>query len=282
MDEEHVQQRRTPAMSASWLPGNISLDKPSVARMYDYFLGGAHNFAIDRQAADQVVAACLEFPLAMRANRGFLRRAVRYLLAEGVEQFLDVGSGIPTVGNVHEVAQRVNTAARVVYVDMDPVAVAHSKSILQGNAQTAIVEADARYPEQFLRHPDAQRLLDFEQPVSLVLVAMLHFVTKDEEAYGLVQRMLDALPSGSYLVLSHGTTEGVPAEVCSRLEHISRGTSNPMVMRTRAAVERFFGGLLLVEPGVVYTPLWRPEGLDDLLLEQPELSLALVGVARKP
>ena len=268
-------------MGADWLPSNIPLDKPSVARMYDYFLGGAHNFAIDRQAADHVIAACPEFPLAMRANRGFLRRAVRYLLTRGVEQFLDVGSGIPTVGNVHEVAQRMNAAARVVYVDMDPVAVAHSQAILQGNPQTAIVEADARRPEQFLDHPDTQRLLDNGQPVGLVLVAMLHFVTNDEAAYDLVHRVIAALPSGSFLVLSHATTEGVPLELCNRLEQLYKGTTDPVIMRPRAAVERFFNGLELMEPGVVYTPLWHPEGPEDVLLEQPELSLALAGVARK-
>jgi hypothetical protein len=250
--------------------------------MYDYFLGGAHNFAIDRQAADHVIAACPEFPLAIRANRGFLRRAVRYLLTQGVEQFLDVGSGIPTVGNVHEIAQRVNAAARVVYVDMDPVAVAHSQAILQGNAQTAIIQADACDPEQVLRHPDVQRLLDVGKPVGLLLVAMLHFVTTDEQAYDLTRRLLAAMPSGSYLALSHATTEGAPAELCNRLEQLYRGTTDPVVLRPHAAVERFFDGLLLVEPGVVYTPLWHPEGPDDLLLEQPALSMGLAGVARKP
>lgn len=269
-------------MGSDWLPTGISLDKPSVARMYDYFLGGAHNFAIDRQAAEVVLAACPEFPLAMRANRAFLRRAVRYLLTQGVAQFFDIGSGIPTVGNVHEVAQRIDPAARVLYVDADPVAVAHSRALLQDNPLAGVVQADARQATALLRRPEVERLLDLRRPVGLVLVAMLHFVPQDAEAYGLVRQLLAALPSGSYLVLSHATTEGIPAELSRRLEDLYRRTTDPVVLRPRAAVERFFEDLALVEPGLVPTPLWRPEGPEDLLLERPALALALVGVARKP
>src|SRR2546423_11334318 len=144
--------------------------------MYDYFLGGYHNFEIDRKAAEAAIAIYPDFALVMRANRAFLRRAVEYLVAQGVDQFLDIGSGIPTVGNVHEVAQRANPAARVVYVDSDPVAVAHSSAILQGTANTAVIRADTRHPAQILGHPDVRRLLHFDKPLALLLVFILHFI----------------------------------------------------------------------------------------------------------
>ncbi len=240
------------------------LDKPSVARMYDYYLGGFHNFAIDRQAADTVATLHPDVALVMRANRAFLRRAVHFLIVQGIDQFLDIGSGIPTVGNVHEVAQRENPAARVVYVDSDPVAVAHSAAILQGNDAAAIVQADARRPEQILSDPVVRRMLDFDRPLGVLIVALLHFIPDDGEAYGLVRAVRDAVAPGSYLVIGHGTMEGLPPERYAQMERLYAQTTNPGRFRSRAAVERFFEELTVLEPGIVHVPLWRPEGADDL------------------
>src|SRR5918911_1136740 len=164
-----------------WISSDIPLDKPSAARMYDYYLGGSHNFELDRKMAEQAIALWPDLPLIMQTNRAFLRRAVNYLVSQGVEQFLDIGSGIPTVGNVHEVAQLANPSARVVYVDIDPITVAHSQAILQDVANVATIQADVRRPEQILGHPATRRLLDFERPMAVLLVALLHFIPDDAE-----------------------------------------------------------------------------------------------------
>jgi hypothetical protein len=264
------------------LPEGTPPDRPSAARMYDYFLGGFHNFAIDRQAAQQVIAIYPDAPLVMRANRAFLRRAVTFLLEQGVDQFLDLGSGIPTVGNVHEVAQRANPAARVVYVDLDPVAVLHSEALLRDNPNAAVIRADVRDPTPILAHPTARRLLDPGRPLAILLVALLHFVTDDAEAERLVGTLREALPPGGFLALSHGTHEGAPPEAIARAERLYAGTSNPAKARSRAEVARFFAGLELVEPGLVHAPVWRPDDPDDPLRDDPTRSLILAGVGRKP
>jgi hypothetical protein len=247
--------------------------------MYDYYLGGSHNFAIDRDAAQQAIGMWRDLPIIMQANRAFLRRAVRFLVAQGIEQFLDIGSGIPTVGNVHEVAQQANPASRVVYVDIDPVAVAHSRAILAGNPNAAIVQGDARDPDEILTQPQVQGLIDFRKPVGILLVALLHFIPDDEDAYRLVQLLRDAMAPGSYLVISHASFEGRPAESESHTEIYSR-TSTPMKMRSRDDIVRLFDGLQLVEPGVVFLPLWRPESPDEVD-EHPERFTGYAGVARK-
>ncbi len=266
----------------TWLPEGVSLDKPSPARMYDYFLGGYHNFEVDRTAARKVLEGNPDAPLVMRANRAFLRRAVAFLVQQGITQFLDIGSGIPTVGNSHEVAQRAAPDSRVVYVDSDPVAVRHSEAILRNNSRATIIQADARHPDYILAHPETRRLLDFDRPIGLLIVSVMLFVPDDSEAYRLVSALLEPLPSGSYLALTHGTYEGVPAEHVRRIEELYARTTNPVKLRSRPAIERFFEGLDLVEPGLVYVPLWRPEGPDELLLAEPERSVNLAGVGRKP
>ncbi|HEV7215797.1 MAG TPA: SAM-dependent methyltransferase, partial [Chloroflexota bacterium] len=177
--------------------------------MYDYFLGGAHNFAVDRQAAEKVVAIHPDFPLMMRANRAFLRRAVTYLAGQGVTQYLDIGSGIPTVGNVHQIVQRVQPDARVVYVDIDPIAVAHSEAMLANNPNATIVQADARDMPSLLGHPTIRQFLDWDKPLAILLVAVLHFIRDDVEAGRIVATARQALPTGGYLVLSHGTSDTV-------------------------------------------------------------------------
>lgn len=259
------------------------LATPNVARMYDYYLGGYHNFAIDRQAAEAVLTAYPDFALAMRANRAFLRRVVSFLAAQGVTQFLDLGSGIPTVGNVHEVAQQANPAARVVYVDLDPVAVAHSEAILAGDPATVVLQGDVRHPEAILAHPTTRRLLDFRQPTAVLMLTVLHFVTDDAEALAAVQTLRDALAPGSYLVLSHGTPDHeTRREVKERVIGLYRGTNTPAKPRHAADVLRFFAGFELVSPGLVYTPAWRPESTADPLHDRPAASATYAAVGRRP
>lgn len=261
---------------------DIALDKPSPARMYDYFLGGYHNFAVDRRAADQVLSLNPETSLIMRANRSFLRRAVSVMLDRGIDQFLDIGSGIPTVGNVHEIAQRTNPVARVVYVDIDPIAVMHSEAILKDVANTVVIEADARQTAQMLASPKLQSMLDFSRPIGVLLVALLHFIVDDNEAYNIVRALREALPSGSYLALSHGTDEQVPVRTIVEGGKIYARSTNPVVMRSRSQIAAFFDGLEMIEPGLVYAPLWWPEGPEDLFIDQPERSFIYAGVGRKP
>lgn len=265
----------------TWMPNDVPLDKPSPARMYDYLLGGYHNFEIDRIAAGKVIEIDPEAPLVMRANRAFLRRAVNYLLAQGITQFLDLGSGIPTVGSVHEVAQGVNREARVVYVDVDPVAVRHSEAILAGNPNVTAIQADARQAAQILSHPEVRRLLNFSEPLAVLIVSVLLFVREDEEAHRLVRFLRDALAPGSYIAISHGTYEKAPAERLERIQSLYARTTNPVKLRSHTQISQFFEGLDLVEPGLVYVPLWQPEGADDLFLDQPELSVNFAGIGRK-
>ena len=265
----------------TWIPTDIPLDRPSAARMYDYYLGGHHNFAIDRTMAEQAVAMWPDLPLIMRANRAFLRRAVNFLVDEGILQFLDIGSGIPTVGNVHEVAQRSKPAARVVYVDIDPIAVAHSAAILQDNPHATVIRGDVREPAQILDHPEIRRLLDVRQPLAVLLVALLHFIPDDEAAYRSVSALREALAPGSYLVISHASYEGMPQESREH-EQLYTRTATPLKMRSHAEIARFFDGFELVQPGLVYIPLWRPEGPDDLFLDQPERCTGFAAIGRKP
>jgi hypothetical protein len=258
------------------------LSVPSAARMYDYYLGGHHNLAIDREAADRAIAIYPEFALIMQANRAFLRRAVVYLAELGIARFLDVGSGIPTVGNVHQIAHQINPAARVVYADVDPVAVAHSGVMLQGDPTSTIIEADLRQPETILRDPAVRDLLGAGEPVALILAFVLHFITDDAQARAVVARLRDALPPRSYVVISHGTAERMPPDVFEQLVRLYRSTSQPVRIRTRDEIELFFEGVQLVEPGLTYVPLWRPEEKSDLLLDRPEVSGGFAGVALKP
>ena len=263
-----------------WAPAGIDLDRPSAARVYDFYLGGFHNFAADREMGRRAIEMWPELPEIMKANRAFLRRAVRYLVAAGVRQFLDIGSGIPTVGNVHEVARAAAPDARVVYVDNDPVAVEHSRAILTGSEQTAVVQADLREPDSVLRDPAAKALLDLRRPVAVLMVAVLHFVSDEDDPHGLVRRYRDAAPAGSYLAVSHASSEGQPALTESH-RGLYRRTATPMTMRTRAQIAAFFDGYELVEPGLVYLPLWRPDPGTEAD-ERPERFSGFAGVGRKP
>jgi hypothetical protein len=259
----------------------VQLERPSVARMYDYYLGGGHNFAVDREAAEKVIAVFPDMPLVMQANRGFLRRSVSFMIDQGIDQFLDVGSGIPTAGNVHEVAQRANPNAHIVYVDSDSVAVTYSEALLADNPRAAVIKADARNIDFVLNHPHVHRLLDFGKPLGVLIVALLHFIPDDDQAQQLTAALRAAMPAGSYMALTHGTTEGISAEARAQVERQYQSATSPFRYRSRSEIIPFFEGLSIIEPGIVFSPLWRPETSSDLFLEEPERSIAYAGVGRK-
>lgn len=264
----------------SRVPPGVDPKRANVARVYDYWLGGTHNFLADQDVARAIAAVAPAAPLIGLANRAFLRRAVQFLAGAGIRQFLDIGSGIPTQGNVHEVAQRASPDARVVYVDIDPVAVAHSKAILNGNAAAAIIAADLRTPGEVLGHKQTRRLIDFSQPAGLLLVAILHFISDEEDPWRIVATLRDALAPGSYLVLCHGTDDGMPETARAVKEVYDRSVTNPLHVRSRAQIMRFFDGFELVDPGLVFIPEWRPDSPADVPADPREYG-NLVGVARK-
>ena len=257
----------------------VDLTRPSAARVYDYYLGGAHNFAVDREMAEQAIGLWPDLPLIMQANRAFLRRAVRFCVDAGIRQFLDLGSGIPTAGNVHEVAQAAVPDARVVYVDSDPVAVAYSRSILAENPLTAAVQADLRKPEQVLDSPEVRSLLNFDEPIAVMMVAVLHFVSDSDDPAAIVAGYREVMAPGSYLAVSHASQDGQP-EQAGEHQDLYRRTPTPMTMRTKPQVTALFEGFDVVAPGVVFLPLWRPVSLDDVD-EHPERFSGLAAVGRK-
>ncbi|MEU4107349.1 SAM-dependent methyltransferase [Streptomyces sp. NPDC027717] len=249
----------------AWAPRSIDISVPSVSRMYDYYLGGSHNFEVDREAARKAMEFLPGLPRIMQANRAFLRRAVRFAAEQGIDQFLDIGSGIPTFGNVHEIAQTARPGARVVYVDHDPVAVAHSQAVLAGNADADVVAADLRKPQEILTSPEAARLIDLDRPVALLLVAVLHFLEDADDPYRAVAELRTALAPGSLLILTHASFEGIPLpeERAEGAVDVYRDIRNPLVMRSREEIARFFDGFELVEPGLVHPPQWRPEAAPE-------------------
>jgi hypothetical protein len=269
-------------MDRAWVPDGLSLDKPSAARVYDYWLGGYHNFEVDRVVGEQVKGVYPDAVPATYVARALLRRVVRFLGEQGIDQFLDLGSGIPTVGNVHEAAQAASPDARIVYVDIDPVAVAHSRAILADNPNATAIREDVAQAERILDHPDVRGLIDFGKPVGALFLAVLHFVQDDQIAYDAVRTVRDALARGSYMAVSHMTYDGAPVEEVKQMQKLYEGSGIPSAARTRAEVLRFFEGLELVEPGLVHSPLWRPEGPDDVFLDQPGRALVFAGVGRKP
>jgi hypothetical protein len=240
------------------LPDGVEPERPSAARVYDYYLGGSHNFAVDRAMAEQAIRILPELPANMRANRAFLRRAVRYMLQQGVRQFLDLGSGIPTVGNVHEVALSEAPDARIVYVDNDPVAYAHSQSILEDVPAASVIQADVVDVASVLGHLETQRMIDFSQPVGVLMVALLHFIPESADPAALVARYRDAVVPGSFLAISHGTADQ-QGERGPSMEKLYSRSANPLVSRDHATIEGFFAGFDLLAPGVVFVPEWHPD-----------------------
>jgi SAM-dependent methyltransferase len=262
------------------VPPGVDVRRANTARVYDYWLGGSHNFLADQDLGRSMAAVEPSVRAIVQANRAFIRRAVRFLAEAGVRQFLDIGSGIPTQGNVHEVAQQADPDARVAYVDIDPVAVAHSRAILAGNQSALVIEADLREPEKILASDDLRGLIDFGQPVALLLVSVLHFIAGADDPWRIVATLRDALAPGSYLVLSHGTDENDPGRARAAQKLYNRSVSTQAHARSRAEILRFFDGLELVDPGLAYVPLWRPDSPAGLPGD-PGRSGNLAGVARK-
>jgi len=265
----------------AWAPRSIDISVPSVSRIYDYYLGGSHNFEVDREAARKAMEFMPGLPKIMQANRAFMRRAVRFAADEGITQFLDIGSGIPTFGNVHEIAQNARPGARVMYVDHDPVAVAHSKAVLAGNEDADVLAADLLKPQEILSNPQVQRLIDLNRPVALLLVAILHFVEDADDPYRAVAELRDALAPGSLLVLTHASYEGIPLpqERAEGAVDVYKNIRNPLIMRSREEIARFFEGYDMVEPGLVPMPKWRPDTAPED--EDPYASSGFAGVGRR-
>ena len=244
----------------SQMLAGIDVSTPNVARMYDYYLGGKDNYAADRAAAEKVLAVAPEASALALLNRAFLGRAVRFLAESGIRQFLDVGTGLPTQYNVHQVAQQVNPSTRVVYVDNDPVVVTHGRALLVTDAATAMISGDLRRPEELIGDPRVRELLDLDEPVAVLLVSVLHCLTADDDPWAVVVRIREALAPGSYLVLSH-ITAGDRAEAAEQGAQVYRkeGATTSMTLRSRDQIEAFFEGFELVEPGLVALSDWRPD-----------------------
>jgi len=264
-------------LDPSHVPPEIDPAKPSVARVYDAILGGKDNFAADRAVAEEAVKAMGDGGGGARLNRAALGRAVRFMSDMGVAQFLDLGSGLPTAQNTHQIAQVINPAARVAYVDNDPSAYIHGHALLVDNADTTVVLADIREPDKLLAMPEVAGFLDFTKPIGLILNAVIHHVLDEEDPYGIVAMYKDALAPGSYMQLTHFCNSSPEARANEQVLRQSLGRGQT---RSREEIERFFDGLDLVEPGLVYLPEWRPDEPVRLPLD-PGSKLMLVGVGRK-
>jgi hypothetical protein len=247
--------------SEDWIPEDVELSRPNVARIYDYYLGGAHNFAIDREFGDKAIQVMPDVGSLSWLNRLFLRRAVRYCVGQGIRQFLDIGSGVPTVGPTHEIARAGAPDARVVYVDNEAVAVAHSDLILQDNPNATIVRGDARQPEDILTAQVTRDMLDFDQPIAIMMLALVHFIPDAEEPLALIGRYRDALVSGSHLVMSTVTADRHPKEM-DRFADLYRDGSTPLIPRSATEFGALFTGWDLIAPGVSSLAGWHPSHHD--------------------
>ncbi|MEO3870027.1 SAM-dependent methyltransferase [Nonomuraea sp. B12E4] len=242
-------------------PRGIDVTRPSVARMYDYYLGGKDNFEIDREAVRRVEKAMPEIRQLAQENRAFLRRAVRYMARQGIRQFIDIGSGLPTAGNTHEIAREITPDARVVYVDNDPVVLQHGRALLATDDNTAVAAADMRSPAEVLGHPETVKLLDFTQPVGVLMIAMVHFLTLEERG-PIMDKLRAALPPGSMLTATHATVDGHEADAVAQIENVYAATPTPIYFREHAEVVRFFDGFDLIDPGLVTLDAWHPDPAD--------------------
>ncbi|MCA1185806.1 MULTISPECIES: SAM-dependent methyltransferase [unclassified Saccharopolyspora] len=241
------------------MPSVPDTDRPNSARMYDYYLGGSAHFAIDRKAADDALEVLPQSAVYARANRAFLGRVVRFLLSEGVDQFLDLGSGIPTVGNVHEIAHRIDPSTRVAYVDHEPVAVAHAQRMLTGQSNVTITQADVRDPQSVLTAPGVAGMLDFSRPIAVLAIAILPFVPDDEEVHRLVASYREASAPGSWIAISHISQVSATDEQARVAHEVMARTPTPVLWRDRDSVLSLFDGYVLADPGLVLSPLWRPD-----------------------
>jgi trans-aconitate methyltransferase len=264
------------------VPGDIDTTRPNVARIYDYLLGGKDNFTVDREAAKQLLEASPDIAGIVRDNRSFIGRVVRYLAGEaGIRQFIDLGGGLPTQTNVHEMAQAVAPDARVVYVDNDPVVWSHGQALLAHGEQVAMMHGDLRQPAAVLGNPELRALIDLDQPVALMCAAVLHFVPDTDEPHRVTAGYRDQLAPGSYLAISHGTTGETDdhQQVVGGVTSVYRQASAQLHVRSRAEVQRFFDGFEMIKPGLVWINEWRPDpGIPSA--GQPRSLLG--GVGRQP
>ncbi|WP_312018514.1 SAM-dependent methyltransferase [Streptomyces sp. I05A-00742] len=237
----------------------IDTSRPHPARMYDYYLGGWDNYEVDREAAEQLLTLAPETRQAARANRAFLRRAVREVVRGGIRQIIDVGTGIPTSPNTHEVARETAAGVRVAYVDNDPIVATHAGAKLTDDGSAGFVLADVREPDSILEHPVVRELVDFTRPVALLLVAVLHFIQDEEDPAGIVRALTGALPEGSCLVLTHGTAD-FNSEASRSAATAYRNATAQVTLRSHREIVSFFEGFDVLDPGVVQVPLWRPDG----------------------
>jgi S-adenosyl methyltransferase len=266
---------------AAAVPGDAhaiaDLSVPSPARMYDYWLGGKDNFPADREAARRVCTAYPDVRRLARANRRFLTRAVWFMAAHGIRQYIDLGTGIPTSPNVHEVARQAVAGARVVYVDNDPVVTVHSQALRAGDDGVIAISGDIRRPQDILAHPEVAGLIDFTQPVGILFISVLHFISSGEDLDGIVAAFRRRMAAGSYLAISHATTDGADPAVLAEIAQVYEKATSPAVPRPSAQIQELFTGLDLVEPGLVDVSRWRP----DIRARATKLRI-LAGVARKP
>lgn len=256
-------------------PAGIDVTRPNVARIYDYWLGGKDNFPADRAAAEKIAAVIPDVYDQCVANRKFLRRAVQFLAESGVRQFIDVGTGLPTQGQAHHVAGELDSDARVIYVDNDPVVLAHARALLQDTDKVTVIEADLRDPDRILQHPETRASIDFDQPVALLLVAIVHFVPDGRAATEIIARFRDAMAPGSYLAMSHVTADHRSEEDKKRVIEVYSQATAPMTPRTRAEVAGFFDGFDLVGPGIVDVRVWGTES------ESPDDTVIYAALGRK-
>ena len=264
-----------------WAPASINLDQPSSARVWDYFLGGSHNFEVDRRVAEQAISFKSDMPDLARQVRMFLQRAVRTAAAAGIDQYVDIGAGVPTMGPVHETARETVPGARVVYVDHDPVAVAHGEAMLAEDPDAVFIQGDARSPQAILDHPRTRALIDFDRPVAVLLSGLLHFVSDADDPAALVATLRDAMAPGSYLAIQHASHDGQSGDIIKMLQMWNSKSPEPMYWRTHDEIEAFFDGFTILEPGVVQVQLWRPGAAEQERAEQDHdryASYAAVGV----
>jgi len=274
-------------MEAKWLMtyegdwrATLRPDIPSAARIYDYLLGGKDNYPADREVAEALVAQLPNARQAAWHNRGFLRRVVRYLVGEaGIRQIIDIGAGLPMAGNTHEVAQEVNPGTRVIYVDHDPVVLAHARNMLHRVADATIIRHDVTEPDAILADPELRSLIDFAEPVALLFLCVLHFVPDQDDPAGLITTLLDPFPAGSYVAISHGTPDQTP-EVTEAARELDEATEQGHA-RSRAAIADLVAGMDILEPGLVWLPQWRPDPGEAVPANAAECYVCAL-LARKP
>ncbi|HEY6313255.1 MAG TPA: SAM-dependent methyltransferase [Streptosporangiaceae bacterium] len=258
----------------------VDASVPNVARIYDYLLGGKDNYSADREAAVELVRLIPDALRACHNNRQFLQRTVRFLTTDAsVSQFIDIGTGLPTRGNVHEVAQSIKPDARVLYVDYDPVVISHAQALLAKTPLVVAINRDLREPRQIITHPALQALIDLDKPFAILLIAVLHFIPDEDDPHGIVDELKAAMPSGSYLVVSHVTADEIPAQVTTKVRELYDRTTAPATPRTRSDIERFFDGMEIIAPGLTDVTAWRTA---INLPTEANRTLFYGGIGRKP